>query len=349
MTSDKPGVLNKIEKQANPRLRVVFWGKNGDLTLAPLRAVAENHDIVGIVTAHQPEKQRSRLHRLARTICRKTPVQTLQGFAETNRIPCFFHACMETGALVQRLKTLEADLFCISSFNRLLSPELFTIPRLGTINRHAALLPAYRGPNPYFWQFFDQVNASGVTIHRVDSGEDTGSILLQQAFQVPFGMTGYEFMREIRTIGSKLMVQAVHGMSLGVLPDIENPRVSPTKRAARLRKGTEYTRWNEWPSRRVFGFLRGVMPLWYTPEVLRKLHIENYELIGFEESSMIPPASMRKRGRSLYVGCRPGHLVFSRKPLKTILRKFISRNARDLMAKRRSLAGVTAGAERTVQ
>jgi methionyl-tRNA formyltransferase len=73
------------------------------------------------------------------------------------------------------------DLLVVYGFNWILPPDVFGMPRLGTINIHPSLLPRYRGPAPVLWAIRNGDAEIGVTIHRIDEGVDTGPILAQRA------------------------------------------------------------------------------------------------------------------------------------------------------------------------
>ena len=77
------------------------------------------------------------------------------------------------------LAGLEPDLILVTGFPRLLPSEVIAIPRLGAINSHPAPLPKYRGPDPFFWQFYNGEPELGLTVHRIDESFDTGPILAQ--------------------------------------------------------------------------------------------------------------------------------------------------------------------------
>lgn len=306
-------IMNGCELTAPRKLRVVFWGMRGDVTMVPLRAVAREHKIVGVVTAN-PVVRKDQKKRIARC-----GVETLGDYADSENIPCLTIDHPGKEEFLDRLRAIDADIYCISSFNQLLSKEMMSIPPLGVINRHDSYLPQYRGPNPYFWHFYDQKSESGVTVHRIDEGEDTGNILLQQSFPMPFGMTGYEFLRELKTIGARLLVDALNGLRDGTIEERVNPVESPTRRASRLKKGKEYVRWHEWSSARVYAFLQGVMPIWHTPDLLRRVWIEFYDLADYSEDSGVPSGKIKYTRDGLLVGCGSGYIVFSRKPIRYII------------------------------
>lgn len=82
--------------------------------------------------------------------------------------------------LGRALTGYQADLLVIYGFNWILPPSVFTLPRFGTINIHASMLPRYRGPAPVLWALRNGDPDIGVTVHRIDEGVDTGPVLEQR-------------------------------------------------------------------------------------------------------------------------------------------------------------------------
>lgn len=81
--------------------------------------------------------------------------------------------------LAKLLRGLEPDLIFVAGFPWRLPPDLIALPRLGSINTHPALLPGYRGPDPFFWQMMNGETETGLTTHRIEPEFDTGPILAQ--------------------------------------------------------------------------------------------------------------------------------------------------------------------------
>ncbi|HEX6013910.1 MAG TPA: formyltransferase family protein, partial [Geminicoccaceae bacterium] len=131
-----------------------------------------------------------------------------------------------------------------------------------------ALLPAYRGAEPVFWQLHDGVGESGVTVHLVDAAEDHGPVLRQGAFPVPPGAGLAEFLARVLEVGPPLLVEAVDGLLRGTLEPIPQPDASPTRRARRLRPGDrrQLVAWDEWDLDRTWRALRGTGPILGWPE-----------------------------------------------------------------------------------
>lgn len=86
--------------------------------------------------------------------------------------------------LAPMLRELEPDLIFVTGFPWRLPAELLSLPRLGSINTHPAMLPKYRGPNPLFWHLMNGETEIGLTVHRMDTEFDTGPILAQASMPI---------------------------------------------------------------------------------------------------------------------------------------------------------------------
>jgi methionyl-tRNA formyltransferase len=175
----------------------------------------------------------------------------------------------DDAGLERALRSARPDLVVVAGMGWLLDRTALAVPVLGTLNVHPALLPAYRGAEPFFWQLHDGVARGGVTVHLVDSAEDHGPILRQRAFPVPTGASLAEYLARVLEVGPPLLVEAVDGLLRGTLDPIPQPDASPTRRARRLRPadGRQLIAWDEWSLERTWRVLRGTGPILGWPEV----------------------------------------------------------------------------------
>jgi methionyl-tRNA formyltransferase len=162
--------------------------------------------------------------------------------------------------IIKKIQNLQPDLIVVHSTSRLLSSGLFGIPNLGTINLHPSFLPKYRGPSPEFWQYYNVDLKSGVTVHYIDSGVDTGDIIEQEVVDLPLGIKSKD--RDdilIGYFGVKLLLKAIHDISSGLVPRKQQDSSQTTKYARRLGDHEHLTiiNWDEWPIERVWNVLRG--------------------------------------------------------------------------------------------
>lgn len=119
---------------------------------------------------------------------------------------------------VAGLKALEPDLFVINSYSMILCPDLLAVPARGTFNIHGALLPYYRGANVTEWALINEERTSGVTMHVVDAGIDTGPIAGQMIVPLDFADTWVDARRRIN--------EATGGLLAEKMPDILAGRYS---------------------------------------------------------------------------------------------------------------------------
>jgi methionyl-tRNA formyltransferase len=113
------------------------------------------------------------------------------------------------------LSGLAPDLILVTGFPRLLPPDVLALPRLGAINAHPALLPAYRGPDPIFWQFYNGEPAIGLTIHRMDGAFDTGAILTQGSAPLGLDDRPDDALPHLFALASALLTEALAKVMAG--------------------------------------------------------------------------------------------------------------------------------------
>lgn len=117
---------------------------------------------------------------------------------------------------VSRLAEFEADLFVVAAFGQILSEEILNMPRLGCINIHASLLPAYRGAAPIQWAVLNGEKESGVTIMRMAKGVDTGDMFCKAVVPLEEKETGGSLHDKLMEAGAKL-VEALPKIERGEL------------------------------------------------------------------------------------------------------------------------------------
>jgi methionyl-tRNA formyltransferase len=240
--------------------RILFIGANSLYSAAHLAALGQAHGVVAVVETVPPLSRLKRLERrLAPSRLARLARDHGASFAEA--------AHRDDAGLERALRAARPDLVVVASMGWLLDQTALAVPALGTLNVHPALLPAYRGAEPFFWQLHDGVGESGVTVHLVDAAEDHGPILRQRAFPVPAGASLAEFLARLLEVGPPLLVEAVDGLLRGTLQPIPQPEASPTRRARRLRPADRrLIAWDEWSLERTWRALRGTGPILGWPE-----------------------------------------------------------------------------------
>jgi methionyl-tRNA formyltransferase len=179
--------------------------------------------------------------------------------AERARVPYLHLTAATAGELVPVSRAARPDLICVASLSSLLPPEVLDIPRHGAINLHPSALPRYRGPFPWFWQYFHCEKEIGFTVHLMEPSADTGPILVQEMVPVPLGTDVLDLMRRTEPIGARLMRAAADALDQGgAAPRPQPPGDYPTARV--VRRDERLIDWEGWPIERVWHVMRGTYP-----------------------------------------------------------------------------------------
>jgi methionyl-tRNA formyltransferase len=111
--------------------------------------------------------------------------------------------------LVSWLNEIQPDVVFVLSFPYRIVPSVLVMPRHGFFNFHPGLLPAYRGPDPTFWQMKNLESYGGITVHRMDAGWDTGPIALLEKIAIHPDDTHGMHLSRIATVAAKLLNRLV--------------------------------------------------------------------------------------------------------------------------------------------
>lgn len=106
---------------------------------------------------------------------------------------------------VKNLEALKPDLFFINSYSMILKKDLLSIPKIKTLNIHASILPKNRGCNPIQWGIINEDKYAGVSLHEVDEGIDTGSIIDQRKTLIKINDTWASITERINSLISELI------------------------------------------------------------------------------------------------------------------------------------------------
>ena len=188
-------------------LRVVFMG-TPDYGVPSLEAlIAAGYEVAGVFC--QPDKPSGRGRKI--TFC---PVKQC---ALAHGIPVFQPLKTRVDG-VEPLRSLAPDLCVTAAFGHILSQEVLDIPRIGTVNVHASLLPKYRGSAPVNWALIQGETVTGVTTMMTDKGMDTGDILMKRAVEIRPGENAGELVDRLARVGAELLIETLRAIENGTCP-----------------------------------------------------------------------------------------------------------------------------------
>jgi len=186
-------------------VRVAFWG-TPEFAAPALRAlVGEGFEVVGVVT--QPDKPQGRSREII-----PSPVKQI---AIDEEIPLFQPKNARDPELLEKLSGVEPDISVVVAYGHILPQKIIDLPKLGTLNIHASLLPALRGAAPIQAAIRQGLTQTGVTVMRVVSALDAGPILLQADTPIFEDETYGELQVRLSELGALTLVEAMTLVSLG--------------------------------------------------------------------------------------------------------------------------------------
>ncbi|MFC1492977.1 methionyl-tRNA formyltransferase, partial [candidate division KSB1 bacterium] len=141
---------------------------------------------------------------------------------------------------------------------RILPEAVFSIPELGTINLHASLLPKYRGPAPIQWALINGDKETGLTTFRIDSGIDTGRILLQKKISIAENETAGELAVRMSESGAGLVLETLDLIEKGDLEETVQD-TSGLSKAPKITPDLMYINWSR-PAEYIANLIRGLSP-----------------------------------------------------------------------------------------
>src|SRR5215510_3284363 len=187
-------------------MRVLFWG-TPEFAAPPLRAlIGEGFEVVGVVT--QPDRPVGR----SRSKLESPPVKIV---ALEESVPVFQPERPRGEEFIDQLRALAPDLSVVVAYGHILTTEVINLPRLGTINIHASLLPLLRGAAPIQAAIREGHAETGITIMRMVKALDAGPVILQMRTPIPDDETFGELQLRLAEMGALALIEALALISLG--------------------------------------------------------------------------------------------------------------------------------------
>ena len=149
-----------------------------------------------------------------------SPIKTL---ALELGIPTFQPARIRDQDAQQRIRELEPDTMIVVAYGQILPLSLLDVPRLGTLNVHASLLPRHRGAAPIEWAILSGDSETGVTIMQMDAGVDTGQMMAQERVQVTPDETAETLTAKLAPAGARLLVETLEKLQKGEVMPTSQP------------------------------------------------------------------------------------------------------------------------------
>ena len=232
-------------------IRIIFMG-TPEFAAASLAALLDaGKNIVAVVTT--PDKPAGRGQQM-----RQSEVKEL---ALARNLPVLQPEKLRDETFLAALQNFKADLFVVVAF-RMLPEAVFTMPRLGTINLHASLLPHYRGAAPIQWAIINGETQTGVTTFFIEKEIDTGDIISSKRVLIDPNDTGGTLHDKLMTTGASLLTETVSAIESGIYATLSQSLLAPMgspKLAPKIFKEDCQIHWDR-PRDEVRNFIRALSP-----------------------------------------------------------------------------------------
>lgn len=279
-------------------MRIVFMG-TPEFSVASLEAlIGGGYDVVGVVT--QPDRPVGRSKKLS-----PPPVKVC---AMQHNIPVMQFERIRRKEGLAALQALDADLFVTAAFGQILSQKVLAIPRLGTINVHASLLPQYRGSAPINWCLIHGETQTGVTTMMTDVGIDTGDMLLSTKVSIGPDEDAEQLTERLAQVGADTLLKTLEALVVGTLLRVPQDEAQSSYHPM-LDKSLGLIDWSK-SAAQLHNLVRGVYP-WpgaYTAMeggVLKVWRAKPSQMDTDEKCGTVIKASARE---GLFVACGSGVL-----------------------------------------
>ncbi|MAD13067.1 MAG: methionyl-tRNA formyltransferase [Flavobacteriaceae bacterium] len=187
---------------------------------------------------------------------RKIKSSAVKNYCLTNEIKLYQPKSLIDKVFISKLRIHKADIFIVVAF-RMIPKVVWSIPKKGTFNLHASLLPNYRGAAPINWVLINQEKMTGLTTFFIDEKIDTGEILLKKECKIKNNETFDSLHEELLKLGKDLVINTIIGLTSNVLLPIKQANPKYLKIAPKLNKESTKINWNQ-PMNQIVSFINGL-------------------------------------------------------------------------------------------
>jgi len=265
--------------------RIVFMG-TPEFAVESLRKLVENgYHVVGVIT--MPDKPAGKHHSVLQA-------SAVKEYALSQNLPLLQPEKLKDADFLEQLSAWNVDLQIVVAF-RMLPEVVWNMPRLGTFNLHASLLPQYRGAAPIQWAIINGEKETGVTTFFLTHAIDTGKIIFQERVPIEPTDTAGILHDRLMHLGAQLVIKTVDAISNHQIQPVDQETLavkeSDLKTAPKIFKETCVIDWNK-TSSEIYNLIRGLSPYPTAWTVLQTNKGESIQCKIFESEKMIAVHSL---------------------------------------------------------
>jgi methionyl-tRNA formyltransferase len=230
------------------KLRIVFMG-TPEFAVGILDTIIKNnYEVVGVITAADKPAGRGQ----------KIKYSAVKEYALANNLRLLQPINLKEESFLEELKALNANLQIVVAF-RMLPKVVWEMPKLGTFNLHASLLPNYRGAAPINWAIINGETKTGVTTFFIDDKIDTGAMILSSETEIDEHENAGHLHDRLMHLGSDTVIKTLEILEKGNVSTIIQNDSAEIKTAYKLNKDNCKIDWTK-PALEINNLIRGLSP-----------------------------------------------------------------------------------------
>jgi methionyl-tRNA formyltransferase len=229
-------------------LNIIFMGTPDFAVYCLDNLIKSKHNVLGVVTAEDKKAGRGK----------KIKISDVKEYCLKNNIKIFQPEKLKNIDFINTMKSFDPDLFIVVAF-RMLPDVLWKIPKLGTINLHASLLPNLRGAAPIHWAIINGLKETGLTTFFINEKIDCGNIIEQTKVQIDKNQNTGDLYNVLKKIGSKLILSSLDLIQNKTFKSIHQDVSNNDLSAPKLDKINTKINWND-SSENIHNLIRGLSP-----------------------------------------------------------------------------------------
>lgn len=251
-------------------LKIVFMG-TPEFAVLPLVELAKKHDVKLVVTQEDKRKGRGK----------KVIASEVKQKAEELGIDIYQPTNINDEESINKLKSVDADIFIVVAFGQILKKEVLEIPKFGAINIHASLLPKLRGAAPINRAIINGDKKTGISIMKMDTGLDTGDVALFKEIEIG-DMNSSELSNELSKLGAELIIEFIDKLNTGSIKYQKQDDRQATY-AQKITKETQIIDFNSMSTAEILCMIKGLTDrggsiTTYKGEVLKIYNAEKFDV-----------------------------------------------------------------------
>lgn len=281
-------------------LRIVFMG-TPEFAVGILDTLYQhNYNIVGVITASDKPAGRGQ----------KIKYSAVKDYALEKGLNLLQPTNLKDPQFLDELKSLDANLQIVVAF-RMLPEAVWKMPKLGTFNLHASLLPEYRGAAPINWAVINGEEVTGVTTFFIDDKIDTGTMILKEQTTIGAEETAGELHDRLMALGQDTVLKTVKLIENGKAETTIQPTEGEIKTAYKLNKDNCKIDWTK-TGREVHNLIRGLSPYpaaWcFMKDKGQEWNVKIYESAFEEDNHNLAPGSVITGKKEIKVAVKDGYI-----------------------------------------